>query len=149
MTQVMERALTLADYRSAMSDYEDAQSQRGELAAGLPALKAKRDEERERVKDAEAVVLLNGGVEGHAVTGSNTEARAAALRMALAHCEDYQVRLATLRATERAVGECEAAMDELSDTMRACRLRVEFMTAWNYREAAVEGGREFRRNRDV
>ena len=126
-------------FLDAMEEYDRAQEARYDLAMALPRLRAKRDEERAVVAALEAQEMLNGG------SGRNAELRTAWIKRALADSTPYQQALARLRESDIAISENEAAQEDLSNTMRACRLRVEFLTSANYREAAAEGGREFRR----
>jgi len=102
-------------------------------------------EAREVVKEREAELFVNGGNDEYAVTGSNAEARAAALEVCKANDKHYQDALARLREVEREYARAETDMDIASQAMRGSRLILEYATSYLSRLAAAEGRDGFER----
>ena len=124
---------------NAIIAYEQASSRFLDCCYGALDARDRLNPLRDAVRDLEAAVMANGGLGELQITGSNEKAREASLRTILAGYPAYRDAVALVRQAERALAEAEGNRDDASNDMRGARLRIEFSTSWNYRQAAAEG----------
>lgn len=131
-------ATMLADYQEAQAAWYEARTEMDNAQAEIRRFEQLLD-------DAETEVVANGGIEGFLITGSNEAARKAQAANAIAHTpaviEAREILLDERRQKDRA----EADMERATQTMRRCRLALDYAIAVKVAAAAAAGSPEYAR----
>jgi len=123
----------ITSYQRAANDYEVAVRSLVDATYALAAAKS-------RVQDIEDEIMVNGGTEDHPVDGKNSEQRAAQLRVAQSHSEDWLIAAREVRIAESARGSLQADADVAANQMSAARRRADYAIAEVNRDAAIKAG---------
>lgn len=92
---------------------------------------------RERLKDLEADMLVNGGSGKYTISATAKEKRDAILRLALADSEEYVAAQKSLRSLERELDIAEAARDDAANQMSLQKRRMDAYLAAASQQAAI------------
>lgn len=151
---------TVADYQFERATFEKARDEYRVAKTRYLELRGALTEVRHDMDAIEVEIVCNGGwgpctqcqrigagggLENHLIDGKNAEQRKAQLDYALLHHEQYQAAQRTRIDMESDLGLAEGDMDIAEQTMRGARLGIEFLSSWNLRSAAAEGGLGFER----
>lgn len=92
---------------------------------------------RERVKDLEAEMLVNGGAGKYTVGTGDAKRREAVIRLALREDNDYQTASKALQRLERALDRAEANRDNAANQMSLQKRRIDAYLAAASQQAAI------------
>ena len=129
-------------YEEAMVVYRDSQESVADARSAVYSA-------RERLKDLEAAMLVNGGAGQWVIGTGDAKRREAVLRLALRDDESYQVASKELQRLERALDRAEAGRDNAANQMSLQKRRMDaYLSAANLAAATRVLDRDQRGRRD-
>ena len=134
---VTDRIHTQAWFHDASNAYEEAivvfRDEQDQVADARMAVY----DARERVKDLEAEMLVNGGAGKYTVGTGDAKRREAVIRLALREDNDYQTASKALEQLERALDRAEANRDNAANQMSLSKRRMDAFLAAASQQAAI------------